>query len=208
MAPRLVLSLGAAMISAALFVTDQATAQTFAAGVADRASLAGVDFRQTSQKKPSGRVREDFDALQTVIRDGDKVTVLDTSGNAMTGRVVSISASGLTLLVEKRQFQLGADTIRQVARWHKQPGKGLRFGAGIGALFGLVLGLAAPTSEEYSSTFNVLAGTGFGAMMGAIYGTVIGSFVNGTTVVYAVPQGMPIVVPTLHGGEVRFSFRF
>ena len=80
-----------------------------------------------------------FDQLSVLVRPGDKVTVTPTTGSPFSGRIASLSGSGLKLRVGKelRELQeLDVATVR-----HRRPDSlrnGALWGLGIGAATGMV----------------------------------------------------------------------
>ena len=149
-----------------------------------------------------------FDGMASFLQPGDQVTVIEKTGTKVTGKVVMLSASSVTLAVEGQAREFAADTVRQVDRWHHYALRGFAIGFAIGAGLGLI---AAATDDSPAS-----AGTGGNAggamiglgIVGGLCGSVIGGATQGRTTVFSAPAGLPILVFTPRGGGAVFSFRF
>ena len=147
-----------------------------------------------------------FDGMASFVGPGDRVTVIEKTGTKVTGKIVILSASSMTLVVEGQPREFVADTVRQVDRWHHQALKGLGIGLAVGAGLGLI---AAATSDNSSNSEGDAGGAMIGlAIMGGLYGSLIGAFIPGRTTVFSAPAGLPSVVLTPHGAGAVFSFRF
>lgn len=149
-----------------------------------------------------------FEGMASFLQPGDRVTVIDKTGTKVTGKVVVLSASSVTLVVEGQAREFGADTVRQVDRWHRQTLKGFAIGFAVGAGLGLI---AAATDDSPASSGS--GGSAGGAMigfglMGGLWGSLIGAGIQGHTTVFSAPAGLPSVIVTPHGGGAVFSFRF
>ena len=104
MTPRhLATLLGTAVLAVTLFVPIRATAQTFAS-----------NDQQPGPVKP-------IDVISKVVKPGDTVSVLQTNGTKIFGKVEHVSASGLTLVAEGLRFQVAPDAIRQIDRQPPPP---------------------------------------------------------------------------------------
>ena len=147
-----------------------------------------------------------FDGMASFVEPGDRVTVIEKTGTKVTGKIVILSASSMTLVVDGQPREFVADTVRQVDRWHHQALKGLGIGFAVGAGLGVI---AAATDDSSSSS----GGDGGGAVIGlgiigGLYGSLIGAFIPGRTTVFTAPAGLPSLLFTPHGGGFVFSFRF
>ena len=146
-----------------------------------------------------------IDGLGSAVKTGDRVSVLQTNGVTIFGKVEKVSASGLTLVAEGLRFQLDVATIRQVERWHRQTVRGLWIGALVGAGLGFAIGSGGSDSgENYAGPVAFIS-----AVYGAGVGALIGTFdQSGHEVVYTAPASKSGLVVTPHGAGIRVAFRF
>jgi len=180
--------IGATVLGITLLVPAWATAQTFIPGDQAQKTVGSID------------------ALRSAVKRGDHVSVLQSNGVTIFGKVDSISGSDLTLVSEGLRFQLSVDTIRQVERWHRQAVRGLWIGTLVGAGLGAVLGAAGSSNggEDYTGAIAFV-----GAIYGAGIGAVIGAFDrSGHEIVYAAPASKTSVMILPGGAGVRVAFRF
>ena len=147
-----------------------------------------------------------FEGMASFLKPGDRVTVIEKTGTKVTGKIVILSPSSVTLVVDGQPREFGADTVRQVDRWHHSALKGFAIGMAVGAGLGVI---AAATDDSSSNSGSDAGGALIGlASMGGLYGSLIGACIPGRTTVFSAPAGLPSVVFTPHGGGVVFSFRF
>jgi hypothetical protein len=147
-----------------------------------------------------------FESMASFLKPGDRVTVIEKTGTKVTGKIVIVSASSVTLAVEGQRRDFAADTVRQVDRLHRQALKGLWIGFAIGAGLGLI---ASATDDSTSGSGGNAGGAMIGlGLTGGLYGSLIGACIPGHTTVFSAPAGLPSVVFTPHGGAAVFSVRF
>jgi hypothetical protein len=104
-----------------------------------------------------------FDQMRMLVKLGDTVTVTETAGDMTTGRLAELTPSSLGLLVHDQQRNLRETDVVVITRHtHANLATGARWGFGVGAVLGLVGGLAV--SSECRSC------AGFVPVMTAIYG--------------------------------------
>src|SRR4051794_38234383 len=73
-----------------------------------------------------------FDELRGLVKVGDSVTVIDTIGHAIPGKIAEISSSSLVLLRKDGRKTLAESDVAKVRQWkHGDIGKGAARGAGI-----------------------------------------------------------------------------
>ena len=178
---------GTAALGVTLFVSTRATAQTFA-----------PDGQQPGAVKP-------IDVISKVVKPGDTVTVLQTNGTKIFGKVELVSASGLTLVAEGLRFQVAPDAIGQIDRHHRHPVRGLWIGTLIGAGLGFALGSGgtSDSGENWAGAFAFV-----GAIYGAGIGAIVGAFNQGPSTVYTAPPSKPGIVITPRGAAIHVGFRF
>jgi hypothetical protein len=85
-----------------------------------------------------------IDQLRVLVRPGDEVTVTDASGNAMKGRISTLSPSSLELIVGGSERTLGESDLRRIRQKRQDPlSNGARNGFLVGGVFGALVGFAA-----------------------------------------------------------------
>ena len=84
-------------------------------------------------------VASSFDQLSVLVKPGDKIRIVDTTGRAADGRIGKLSRDELTLVTKAGARQLGE---RDVARIRQRRSDSLQNGAIIGAAAGAGYGLA------------------------------------------------------------------
>jgi hypothetical protein len=150
--------------------------------------------------------------LRLLVRPGETVTVVDTSGREVKGRIESLSAAQIVLRTPDGPRQWSDPDLRVIRqRRGDSLGNGALIGFGIGAGIGIAGGLALRESGE---TGAVVAA--FGALYGGIgagIGVGFDALITRTYVIYD-PVGaprpqvrvLPLVAPTRQGLVVSVSF--
>jgi hypothetical protein len=88
-------------------------------------------------------VASSFDQMRLIARLGDTITITDSSGQRVTGRLADLSPSSLELLVDgQRRSLLEGDALTVRRHGHAELGTGAKIGLGIGASLGMLAGLA------------------------------------------------------------------
>ena len=146
-----------------------------------------------------------LEQLQRLVKDGDRVTVTDTSGREITGRIADLTASSLTLLAATRRHDFAEDGIRMISQQRNDSlVSGAAWGAAAGAVLGLVC-MAAITCDgcSWDPSWFPVAMVGLSAGMGAGVGIGIDALIHRRQVIYvmsATPvSGMRITSLLLHG---------
>ena len=128
---------------------------------------------RTLERRAAPAVRFDavptrFDQFEKVARPGTRVTLTDTAGNEVTGKIRTLSASTLTLMVEGRPVNFAE---ADVALIRQRQGDSLVNGALIGAVSGFapiaIMGMAEESGGE-SCDFCFAAALASGAVGAAI----------------------------------------
>ena len=152
-----------------------------------------------------------FEQLQLLVRSGDTVSVTDSTGREVTGRIVDLSASAITLAVsrgEHREWATG--DVRQI-RQRRQDS--LANGAVIGLAVGAGLAGAAVAAwwERGDSAGGAEAAIAIYAGLGAGIGTGIDAMVARRQVIYQ-PRASaafsvgPLVSDGRRGAAVSWRF--
>lgn len=98
--------------------------------------LIGLNPRVKAEQSPAARATS-FDQLSVLVRPGDTVTVTPDSGAPFSGKISSLSSSGLTLLVGKELRALQERDVATVRhRRQDSLSNGALWGLGAGASAG------------------------------------------------------------------------
>lgn len=146
-----------------------------------------------------------LEQLQRLLREGDSVTVTDTSGREITGRIADLSASSLTLLAGTRRHDFADAGIRMIRqRRNDSLVNGTVVGAVAGAAVGLVW-MAAITCDgcSWDPSWFPAAMVGLTTGIGAGVGVGIDALIHGRQVIYSRPatsaSTMRVTPFALHG---------
>ena len=80
----------------------------------------------------------DLENIRTRVKDGQKVSVTDDSGQVFNGRIGAVTVEGLTIQAEGKTADVRFDRIVRIDRPHDGLANGALIGLGAGAAFGLV----------------------------------------------------------------------
>jgi hypothetical protein len=152
--------------------------------------------------------------LRLLVRSGDSVSVVDTAGNTVTGRIADLSRSSLRLLVEGETRDFAQDGIRLITQRRSDSlANGAIIGAAAGAGFGvagLVVACHSGCSWEPYAIPTIAALYG---AMGAGIGVGVDALIRGRKVIYSsapTRQTTVRVSPTLRPDQksVRVAIGF
>lgn len=143
----------------------------------------------SAQERPSPRVARSFQDLSAQVEPGTTVSVIDTTGNEITGKIAEISSSSLVLLVDGAERRFEATRVKRIERrdslWN-----GALIGATIGAVGGwIVAGLGGCPAGDSDGrcpgtrAVVIIFQTGIFAAIG----TGIDALIPGRTTLYVVP---------------------
>jgi hypothetical protein len=105
--------------------------------------------------------------LRLLVRPGDRITVTDTAGQRVSGRIAELSPTSLALLVEGRRRDLAEAEVVTITHRHADSlANGALIGLGVGAGFAAV-GLALLANDD---GYDDDLGVGEAAAVVAIYG--------------------------------------
>ena len=138
-----------------------------------------------------------FDQLRVLVRQGERIRVTDTRGTEVSGTVVDLGPSTLSLLVSgaRRDFsEAEITTIR--ARRSDSVANGAAWGLGVGAGVGLYIGLALASGEENPGALVPIVTAVYGGI-GAGIGVGVDALIMGQRVIYAKRSARLKVVPQL-----------
>lgn len=111
-----------------------------------------------------------FDRLGLLVNQGDRITVTDDAGQELQGRIVDLSPSTLSLLIDNVRHDLHEADISSVRQRHRDSVKN---GAALGYLFGATFGgiVVANGRRDYDPRVGMAAALlyygGIGAGIGA-----------------------------------------
>ena len=156
-------------------------------------------------------VASTFDQLSVLVKSGDAISLVDSTGRETKGRIDKLSAASLTLVTGSGSRELRETDVAMIRQRRSDP---LMNGAIIGALVGsgLALTIVATLLEHGDSTRGAAIGTAIYAGLGAAVGTSVDALIRGQRVIYRKPgaAGDIGVSPLLlHGRKgVAVSVRF
>jgi len=148
-----------------------------------------------------------FDELRAAAYRGQTVYVADQAGTTVKGRVVSISATSLELLVNDEPRTWRVSDVAWISQRHRHAGRGALVGLALGAGFGAFLVVADMEGEDVGTVL-VIAGL-FGGVGGGA-GAAIGAATRSERVLYAARPTARVLAPIVAPGVigVRAQFRF
>ncbi len=155
-------------------------------------------------------IAKNLDELRLLVRAGETVSVTDVSRNETSGKILSLSASAITLEVDGRPREFKEAEVSRITQRRGDPlGNGALWGLAAGAgLIGLSM---LPTLEEGDGGIAVLVIAVFGGI-GAAIGVGIDSRITRRQVIFEPPAGATAVsvVPLMTGGRkgavIRIAF--
>ena len=150
----------------------------------------------------------DVENIRTRVKDGQKVSVTDDSGQVFNGRVGAITAEGLKIQADGKNADVRFDRIVRIDRPHDSLANGALIGLGAGAAFGLVTIAAEennncdfycsdPTAGSY------VAGTLLGAGLGTAIGVGVDALIHHKREIYSRAGGTHVTAAPAFGNGVR-----
>ena len=157
-----------------------------------------------------------FDRLALRLNQGDRVTVTDSDGQALQGRIVDLSSSTLALEADGLRRDLDRGDIAVIRRQERDS---LKNGALIGGLAGFAAGglpllilAAGPSESDVDFSPWVLMSASVFTAAGAGIGAGVDALIKDSRVIYrASPSRQrftvsPVVSPERQGLSVSFGF--
>ena len=128
-----------------------------------------------------------FAELEGKLKPGKTVYVTDGAGRKVKGKMTDLSASSLEVLIDGNNETYAEDRVRQLAERRRYTGEfaatGLAVGAGLGAVFGLIVGpRCSCTGQALVIGLGLFGGAGAGA------GAAIGAASTYERVIYRSPK--------------------
>lgn len=120
-----------------------------------------------------------LDQLRVLVKPGEQLTVTDTAGKSLRGRLTQLDDSSLVLEDGKHTYRFGTVDIERISRrGGDSVGNGASIGLAIGAVFGA--GVAISVGE---TLYAIPAGLVYGGL-GAGIGVGIDALIRGQRLVY------------------------
>lgn len=138
-----------------------------------------------------------FTELRLLVRPGERVTVVDTTGREATGRISELLPSSITLLVDRQPRAWQEDQVSLIRQRRRDSlGNGALWGLAIGAGLATALVIAEPPNED-DVGWALLAIGVYGAM-GTGVGVGVDALITRRQVIYERPatRGTAIGVGT------------
>ena len=128
-----------------------------------------------------------FQELATRVRPGTTVSVIDTTGNEITGEIAEISSSSLALLIDGNRRDMPESSVLRIARRGDPLWNGVGIGAGIGA--GTTLAVMVASCASYGCSGDAIAAAfagslAFGAGVGAGIGALVDAVIGGEVLIF------------------------
>lgn len=155
-----------------------------------------------------------FDQLRMIARLGDTITVTDTSGTEVTGRLADLSPASLELLVGGQRRIVGQQDVRMInGHGHANLATGARIGLAVGAGLGVLGGLALSSGCSECGGIVPAVGLIYGGL-GAGVGVGVAALITTRPVIYAAPGAtrtrvsvLPIITTHEHGVAMSFNLK-
>jgi len=127
-----------------------------------------------------------LDQLNLILGNGDKITLVDSSGQKVTARVNRLGPDGLDLNVSDKVRTFTENEIRQITRGKSDsPLNGFLIGAGTGFGLTLPLNLALVNDDEKGAA---VAASALWGLIGGGIGALVDACVHGEQLVYFRPR--------------------
>lgn len=158
-----------------------------------RASESGASVR--GPREGVGAGPDLLNELGPRINVDDRIRIEDQTGVRTTGRVTHLTADTITIETSAGDRRFTGEALREVAVRRSPVRLMTLVGAGAGVVAGALLECRGEPQSECPDGVMILGGLGAGC------GAITGALIQRTTIVYARPGRMPVVVPTIsrHG---------
>ncbi|HEY7441306.1 MAG TPA: hypothetical protein VH701_02715 [Vicinamibacterales bacterium] len=128
-----------------------------------------------------------FEQLQVLVKPGDTISVTDSTGREVQGKVASVSPSSLALLVQGTRRDLSETEVRKIRQDRQDSlANGAKWGLCIGAGLGLAAGVAVASGDGNASALIPILALVYGGL-GAGVGAGLDAMVLGNQVIYFKP---------------------
>jgi len=137
----------------------------------------------------SARAQAATDSFGTMggrLAASEKTVHVTTGSGKLSGKLLDLSDSTLTMLVAGERRTLQKSEIREVAEIRRHPGKGALIGTGIGAAVGFVGVIASCADCEDTLAFALAGAIAYGGI-GAGIGALAGAATTSERVLYRAP---------------------
>lgn len=157
-------------------------------------------------------VAETLNELRLLVREGDRVRVLDAQGHETRGRILSIAPDVLTLRVSTERREWRASDVSQVwMRYRDSLGNGALWGLGVGAVIGgaSFTALADRRDQAQAAAIGALFYGGIGAGIGVGVDALIARekvILERRGKPTSAARLVPLMAPRVRGAVVLVSF--
>ncbi len=151
-----------------------------------RSVLLCLFFAAMTQTAWAQGIAGSFEQLKVLVRPGDTVTVTETTGQELTGKIDELSSSTIALLAGGTRRVLSEGDVRTVQQRHNDSlANGALYGLaiGAGAATALIIAVAAVDSEEVDAGLAALAIGAYGGI-GAGVGVGVDALIRKRHVIY------------------------
>jgi hypothetical protein len=156
--------------------------------------------------------QESFADVQRLLRPGDAVSLIDTNGSEVRGRVAGVGASSLRIATRQSEREWPAQAIWQIRRNGDSLRNGTLIGLTIGGAIGVVGGLAWASllhNEGHGAMSGFLFLAGVGAGGGAAMGAGFDALIRDRRLIYQRTNRMAMVPMVGRGGAgLQLRIRF
>jgi hypothetical protein len=156
-------------------------------------------------------VARSFDDLRSLVKPGQTVHVIDTTGREVEGRIIELSSSLVLQVPQTGRRELAEPDVRTVRLRGNAVKKGLGWGLGIGAASGLALGWYALGDCHVHCERDIYRAVFGFAGIGGVIGAAVGLAIPTHRLIYERPATAAVTVsPVVTGRQkgVLVSVRF
>lgn len=140
--------------------------------VAIVAGLVAATDAEPLEGPPELQATRVFADLQRYLQPGDVIQVRGVQGDAVSGRVTSVTDTAIAIRTRADERQIDQREVRQIDRVTRDPVKN---GVLIGLATGVVVGYALGRGLDSPSCPNAGSECGQGALIGAVNGAMLGT---------------------------------
>ncbi|MEO8519961.1 MAG: hypothetical protein ABI603_01280 [Acidobacteriota bacterium] len=150
---------------------------------------------EAQEQEPSPSIAS-FDVLPQKLRPGQSVYVTDALMRETKGRLVRVSDTSITLLVQQAEREFPRPDVQQIARAGDSVANGMAIGMGAFGAWALAIDVAGDCFDAFCMA---MSGTMVG--IGAGIGALIDYAIKGKTVVYRAKKENVTATPVLIGSR-------
>jgi hypothetical protein len=129
-----------------------------------------------------------FEQLQVLVKPGDTISVTDSTGRDVQGKVISVSPSSLALLTAGARRDLSEREVKTILQRRPDPlANGTKWGLAIGAGVGFAAAIALASGDGHAYAPMMIGATLIYGGLGAGVGAGLDALVQGNQVIYFKP---------------------